>query len=70
MQVRSYDDALDFMPSKRKTAKEHGLLWTLAQFFTALSDGISASREYERLTSAGLSSDEAARRAFKILAKD
>lgn len=67
MQVKSFDEALDFLPSETKTAKSHGLLWSLAQFFVSLSDGISASREYERLTNEGVTSDEAARRAFNLL---
>lgn len=67
MQVKSFDEALDFLPSEASTAKGHGLIWSMAQFFVALSDGISASREYDRLTQAGVSSDEAARRAFKMM---
>ena len=62
MQVKSFDEALDFLPSDAKTAKEHGLLWSVAQFFVALSEGVSAAREYERLTHGGVASDEAARR--------
>lgn len=69
MQVQSFDDALNFLPAKPKSAKEHGFLWALAQFFTSLSDGVTASREYDRLTNAGVPSDEAARRAFKMLMK-
>jgi hypothetical protein len=67
MQVRSFDEALDFLPAPARSAKEHGLLWTLAKFLTSISDGLAASREYDRLVGQGVASDEAARRAFQML---
>jgi len=67
MQVKSFDQALDFMPAEKAGITGRGVLSAIATFFGAISDGLAASREYQQLKSAGVSSDKAARRAFHII---
>lgn len=69
MQVKSFDSALDFMPSRDETAKRHGVFSAISAFFGAIAGGLAASRRYERLTHAGVPSDVAARRCFETLTK-
>jgi hypothetical protein len=64
MSTKTYDTALDFMPADA-AAPRPGLYARLKEYVAAMHNGLEAWREYERLTAAGLSPDEAARRSFQ-----
>jgi hypothetical protein len=64
MSTKTYDAALDFMPSDAPVARP-GLLGRIGEYLSAMRAGLEAWREYDRLTAAGIAPDEAARRSFQ-----
>ncbi len=55
--ITSIDSALDFMPEDEAVRPD--LLKRIRQFFKAISDGVQALEDYERMTAHGVSSPEA-----------
>jgi len=64
MSTNSYNSALDFMPVEAAGARG-GLFSRIREYLSAMHAGLDAWREYERLTAAGVASDQAARRSFQ-----
>ena len=64
MSPTTYDDALDFMPTKAERRKSTVLV-TLATYLGALRDGIAASHHYEELRGRGVAHADAAATAFR-----
>jgi hypothetical protein len=62
MSTKTYDSALDFMPADAGRA---GVFARIKEYATAMHAGLEAWREYDRLTAAGVASDEAARKSFE-----
>ena len=64
MSTKTYNSALDFMPADTALARP-SLFARIKEYMSAMRAGLEAWREYERLTAAGISPDEAARRSFQ-----
>ena len=63
--ITSYDDALDFLPkAERVQTRRPSLLATVKTVLQAMSEGLSAARDYQELTGRGVAPGEAARRIF------
>ncbi len=62
MSTKTYDQALDFMPTA--TTGGRGPLGTARQFFSAITEGFEAQARYQRNLSRGMGASEAAGKAF------
>ncbi|MFN3743451.1 MAG: hypothetical protein ACK4TL_01970 [Hyphomicrobiaceae bacterium] len=62
MSSKAYEAALDFMPGE---AKKPGLYARFKEYTSALSAGLAAWREYERLRMSGVEHSKAAAKAFE-----
>ncbi len=69
MSIRTFDSALDFMPETSAkiaaTDQAAGAIGTLKAIASAISEGIGAAHDYERLTALGVKADVAARKVFE-----
>ena len=65
--ITSCDDALDFLPTAKKSPKRPGLLAKIRLIAAAVHEGHVAARRYQELTARGVAHDKAAAQVFAEL---
>ena len=65
--ITSYDDALDFMPTAKKSRKLPNLLAKIRLVAEAVHEGHVAARRYQELRARGAAHDKAAEQVFAEL---
>lgn len=63
MNVKSFDEALDFVPAT--AGRTHGLWQIVTSSFASISEGIRLASDYKTLTAAGMAPDVAVRKVFE-----
>lgn len=65
MSTKTIEPALDFLPVETGGKRPEGIFKSIAAFFAAVGDGLSAAHEYERLTAQGTPPQKAVEIVFK-----
>lgn len=69
MSIKTFDDALDFLPEQR-TGGFKRMTGAIAKFVKGIDQGLSAQAHYNRLTARGMAPAEAARKVLDQDLKD